>query len=71
VKILVLLIAATTWVAGCSTYAASRYSISADNVRTLRTFKRPISQRRSLQCSESRTNRINVSWRRANQDTGR
>jgi hypothetical protein len=39
VKILVLLVAVTTWLAGCSTYAASRYSISADNVRTLRTFK--------------------------------
>ena len=30
---------ATVVLAGCSTYAASRYAISADTVRTLRTFK--------------------------------
>jgi len=33
---LVVLVVSST---GCSTYAAARYSISAENVRTLRTFK--------------------------------
>ena len=39
VKLLLLAVAVIILSAGCSTYAASRYSISADNVRTLRTFK--------------------------------
>jgi hypothetical protein len=38
-KLLLVVVAVIVLSPGCSTYAASRYSISADNVRTLRTFK--------------------------------
>ena len=38
-KLLLVVVAVIVFSTGCSTYAASRYSISADNVRTLRTFK--------------------------------
>ena len=38
-KLLLVVVAVIALSTGCSTYAASRYSISADNVRTLRTFK--------------------------------
>jgi hypothetical protein len=39
VKLLLAVLAVIVPLTGCSTYAASRYAISADNVRTLRTFK--------------------------------
>lgn len=38
-KLLLALVVLAVSSTGCSTYAAARYSISADNVRTLRTFK--------------------------------
>src|SRR5687768_10822857 len=38
-RVLIGMTVAVLMVTGCSTYAASRYSISADNVRTLREYR--------------------------------
>lgn len=38
-RVLIGMILAVMMLTGCSTYAASRYSIAADNVRTLREYR--------------------------------